>query len=36
MRNPLMELQLTVALSGPLFDLLDKGELDLAQSGELV
>lgn len=29
MRNPLVELELTVALSGPLFDLLDQGELDL-------
>lgn len=29
MRNPMIELQLTVALSGPLFELLDRGELDL-------
>lgn len=29
LRNPLVELELTVALSGPLFELLDRGELDL-------
>lgn len=29
MRNPMVELELTVALSDPLFELLDKGELDL-------